>query len=233
MRKDFSPVLKQALQQALEYLNNVDDQPVGATASLSEMRANVCKAWNTDGMDAQQVIADLVRDTAGGLNNSVNARFYAWVIGGSLPSALAADWLTSTWDQNAGMYSVAPAAAVVEEAVGIWLKDLFGLPANTSFALVTGCQMANTTCLAAARSWLLNQIRMGRGAPRAGRLSTHYRLLRHTSRLYRSIAPPAWLRRRLTQAAAHKPVWSVEFGGTRTRVAGIRWPSRARTAPGG
>ncbi|HEY4678809.1 MAG TPA: pyridoxal-dependent decarboxylase, partial [Candidatus Angelobacter sp.] len=157
MRKDFSPVLKQALQLALEYLNNVDDQPVGATASLSELRANVCKAWNTEGMDASQVVNDLVRDTAGGLNNSVNARFYAWVIGGSLPSALAADWLTSTWDQNAGMYSVAPAASVVEEAVGIWLKDLFGLPANASFALVTGCQMANTTCLAAARSWLLNQ----------------------------------------------------------------------------
>lgn len=157
MRKDFRPALELALQQALEYLNHVDQQPVGATASLSELRANVCKAWNTEGMDASQVVNDLVRDIAGGLNNSVNARFYAWVIGGSLPSALAADWLTSTWDQNAGMYSVAPAASVVEEAVGIWLKDLFGLPQNASFALVTGCQMANTTCLAAARSWLLNQ----------------------------------------------------------------------------
>ncbi len=157
MRKDFRPALELALQQALEYLDHVDQQPVGATASLSELRARTCKDWNTEGIDAQQVIADLVRDIAGGLNNSVNARFYAWVIGGSLPSALAADWLTSTWDQNAGMYSVAPAASVVEEAVGIWLKDLFRLPTEASFALVTGCQMANTTCLAAARSWLLNQ----------------------------------------------------------------------------
>jgi glutamate/tyrosine decarboxylase-like PLP-dependent enzyme len=79
------------------------------------------------------------------------------VIGGTLPSALAADWLTSTWDQNAGMYAVSPASAIVEEAVGAWLKELFGLPPQTSFALVTGCQMAHTTCLAAARSWLLKK----------------------------------------------------------------------------
>jgi len=157
MRNDFSPALKLALQQALEYLNNVDHQPVGPTATLGELRACVCKSWNVEGIEAPQVIDELVHDIAGGLNNSVNARFYAWVIGGSLPSALAADWLTSTWDQNAGMYSVSPASAVVEEAVGAWLKELFGLPQQASFALVTGCQMAHTTCLAAARSWLLKK----------------------------------------------------------------------------
>jgi glutamate/tyrosine decarboxylase-like PLP-dependent enzyme len=144
-----------ALRKALEYLEHVDSQPVGATASLNDLRARVCKEWNAEGIDASQVINDLACDIAGGLNNSASARFYAWVIGGSLPSALAADWLTSTWDQNAGMYSVSPAAAIVEEAVGEWLKDLFDLPEQTSFALVTGCQMAHTTCLAAARSWLL------------------------------------------------------------------------------
>ncbi len=157
MRKDFGPVLELALRQSLAYLNNVDDRPVGPTATLSELRARTCTEWNAEGLDASQVINDLVRDLDGGLNNSVNARFYAWVIGGALPSALAADWLTSTWDQNAGMYAVSPAAAVVEEAVGQWLKDLFHLPAHTSFALVTGCQMAHTTCLAAARSWLLRR----------------------------------------------------------------------------
>jgi glutamate/tyrosine decarboxylase-like PLP-dependent enzyme len=157
MRKDFSPVLELTVREALEYLKHVDGQPVGPTASLRGLRARVCKKWNTEGIDASQVINDLIRDIAGGLNNSVNARFYAWVIGGSIPSALAADWLTSTWDQNAGMYAVSPAAAIVEEAVGEWLKDLFRLPQYTSFALVTGCQMAHTTCLAAARSWLLKK----------------------------------------------------------------------------
>src|SRR3954454_18197889 len=157
MRKDFRPVLELALRQALEYLKNVDEQPVGPTASLVDLRTRTAKEWNLEGIDATAVVDDLVRDIAGGLNNSVNARFYAWVIGGSLPSALAADWLTSTWDQNAGMYTVSPASAIVEETVGRWLKDLFGLPQEASFALVTGCQMANTTCLAAARSWLFKK----------------------------------------------------------------------------
>lgn len=157
MRKDFRPVLQLAMAQALKYLGEVDDRPVGATVSPAELRARTCKELNREGMEPSQVISELVRDVAGGLNNSVNARFFGWVIGGSLPSALAADWLTSTWDQNAGMYAVSPAGAMVEEAVGAWLKDLFSLPAQTSFALVTGCQAAHTTCLAAARSRLLMQ----------------------------------------------------------------------------
>jgi glutamate/tyrosine decarboxylase-like PLP-dependent enzyme len=155
MRKDFYPALVAAMDHALEYLRTVDERPVGPTASLETLRRRLCREWNQDPMQAESVVNDLVEDIQGGLSNSVNARFYAWVIGGSLPSALAADWLTSTWDQNAGLYSVSPASAIVEEAVGSWLKDLFRLPASSSFALVTGCQMAHTTCLAAARTWLL------------------------------------------------------------------------------
>jgi glutamate/tyrosine decarboxylase-like PLP-dependent enzyme len=155
MRNDFTPALKAALESALDYLTALDQKPVGPTASLEELRANICKDWNDRGIRADEVVRQLARDVEGGLNNSASARFYAWVIGGSLPSALAADWLTSTWDQNAGMYAVSPAAAIVEEAVGAWLKDLFRLPKQASFALITGCQMAHATCLAAARNWLL------------------------------------------------------------------------------
>jgi glutamate/tyrosine decarboxylase-like PLP-dependent enzyme len=157
MRKDFHPALETAVHHALDYLRTVDQRPVGPTASLETLRQRLCKEWNLDPLPAESVVNDLVKDIEGGLNNSVNARFYAWVIGGSLPSALAADWLTSTWDQNAGLYSVSPASAIVEEAAGAWLKDLFRLPASSSFALVTGCQMAHTTCLASARTWLLKR----------------------------------------------------------------------------
>ena len=157
MRKDFAPALETAMHHALEYLRTVDGRPVGPTVSLETLRQRLCKEWNQDPLSAESVVRDLVKDIEGGLNNSVNARFYAWVIGGSLPSALAADWLTSTWDQNAGLYAVSPASAIVEEAVGSWLKDLFRLPASSSFALVTGCQMAHATCLAAARTWLLKK----------------------------------------------------------------------------
>ena len=76
-------------------------------------------------------------------------------MGGTLPASLGADWLCSAWDQNAGMFAVAPATTIVEEVAGDWLKDVLHLPKDASFALVTGCQMAHTTCLASARHALL------------------------------------------------------------------------------
>jgi glutamate/tyrosine decarboxylase-like PLP-dependent enzyme len=106
-------------------------------------------------VDPVQVVDDLVRDVEGGLLGSAGGRFFAWVIGGSLPSALAADWLTSTWDQNAALYACSPAEAVIEEACGAWLKELLRLPPTATFALTTGCQMAHFTCLAAARNAVL------------------------------------------------------------------------------
>ena len=84
-------------------------------------------------------------------------RYFGFVIGGSLPAALAADWLTSTWDQNAGLFAAGPSASVVEEVVGDWLVDLLGLPEGTSIGLTTGCQMAHVTCLAAARHRVLER----------------------------------------------------------------------------
>src|SRR2546428_9355972 len=81
--------------------------------------------------------------------------FLVFVIGGGVPAALAADWLTSAWDQNAGLFVLSPAAAIVEETVLGWLRELFGLPEGTGMGFVTGGQMANTTCLAAARQAVL------------------------------------------------------------------------------
>jgi glutamate/tyrosine decarboxylase-like PLP-dependent enzyme len=72
-----------------------------------------------------------------------------------VPAALAADWLTSAWDQNAGLYVAGPAASVVEEVAGEWLAELLGLPRGVSFAFVTGTQMAHATALAAARNEVL------------------------------------------------------------------------------
>ena len=95
--------------------------------------------------------------TADGHHGSASGRFYAWVIGGSVDAALAADWLTSAWDGNAGQFAVAPAPAVVEEVAGAWIKELLDLPREASFAFTTGCQMAHFTCLAAARHAVLQR----------------------------------------------------------------------------
>lgn len=147
--------LERATELAISYLGSLDTAPVGTTTPLAELRQRFARPLPDDGVDPVRVIDELARDTAGGLLGSAGGRFYGWVIGAGLPSALAADWLTATWDQNAGLYACGPAAAVVEEVCGTWLKDVLGLPASASFALVTGCQMAHVTCLAAARHAVL------------------------------------------------------------------------------
>jgi glutamate/tyrosine decarboxylase-like PLP-dependent enzyme len=154
-RSAFQAPLAAALNHAVDHLSPESNLPVAATASLETLRTRLGVPLGAAGVDATVVIDDLVRAVEGGIIDSAGPRFFGWVIGGSLPAALAADWLTSTWDQNAGMYACSPAAAVVEEVAGGWLKDVLGLPATASFALVTGCQMAHVTCLLAARHALL------------------------------------------------------------------------------
>jgi glutamate/tyrosine decarboxylase-like PLP-dependent enzyme len=151
--------LEAAFHSALSYLENLDESPAAATADLLTLRNQLSKPLTSEGVDPEQIIDELVQDVKGGLLGSAGGRFFGWVVGGSLSAALAADWLTATWDQNAALYACSPASAVVEEVVGRWLKEILGLPASASFALVTGCQMAHVTCLAAARHSLLS----GRG----------------------------------------------------------------------
>jgi len=153
----FRPPLELALSAALRHLDSLNTTSVGATATLEALRTRLGMALADEGIAAEQVVAELLRDVEGGLIGSAGGRFFGWVIGGAVPSSLAADWLASTWDQNAGLYAAGPAAAVVEEVAGGWLKELLGLPAAASFAFVTGCQMAHTTCLAAARHAVLER----------------------------------------------------------------------------
>lgn len=154
-RSLFAGPLEAALRGGLEYVEGFGERPVAARAGLGELRRRLAVDLDEDGLDATQVVEELIAGVEGGLLGSAGPRFFGWVIGGSLPAALAADWLTSAWDQNAGMMACAPAAAVVEEVAGGWLKELLGVPAGAGFALVTGCQMAHVTCLAAARHRVL------------------------------------------------------------------------------
>jgi len=148
-------VLERAFRHAVEYLEGADTRPVAAVRTLEELRRDLGAPLGREGLPAATVIDNLVHATEGGQLGSASGRFFAWVIGGALPSALAADWLASTWDVNATLYACGPAAAVVEEIAGGWIKDLLGLPAEASFALTTGCQLAHFTGLAAARHAVL------------------------------------------------------------------------------
>lgn len=148
-------VLESTLAHVMNYFENLDEDPVSATASLADLRRRLDRPLGDKGMDAAQVIDELVTDAQGGVLGTSGGRFFGWVVGGSVPAALAADWLTSAWDQPAALYASGPAIAVIEEVCGQWLKELLGLPLQASFALVTGCSMAHVTCLAAARNALL------------------------------------------------------------------------------
>jgi len=100
-------------------------------------------------------VTELAAAADPGIVASAGPRYFGFVIGGSTPAALAADWLTSVWDQNAGLHVAGPAAAVIEDIAAGWLLDLLDLPTTASVGFVTGATMANFTCLAAARHAVL------------------------------------------------------------------------------
>ena len=140
---------------AVRYLESAGERPVGSSTTVEDMRAALGGPLPEDGEAAAQVVAELARRADPGIVATAGPRFFGFVIGGSLPAAVGADWLTSAWDQNAGLFVLSPAAAVAEETVLEWLTKLLGLPAGTGVGFVTGGQMANTTCLAAARQAVL------------------------------------------------------------------------------
>ncbi len=138
-----------------EFLEGLPERRVAPTATAEELRIEFGGPLPDGPRQPQLVVAELAKAADRGIMATPGGRFFGFVIGGSLPAALAADWLTSAWDQNAGLYAAAPAASVIEEACGAWLMELFGLPEQVSFGLVTGCQMAHFTALAAARHGVL------------------------------------------------------------------------------
>jgi glutamate/tyrosine decarboxylase-like PLP-dependent enzyme len=132
-----------------------DQGPVGASATLTELRAALGGPTPEHASAEIDVIETLAREAAPGLLGIPGPRYFGFVIGGSHPAALAADWLTSGWDNNAGLYAAAPAISVIEEVAGRWVLDLLNLPHDASIGFVTGGMMANFTGLAAARHRVL------------------------------------------------------------------------------
>ena len=149
--------LEQAFHSARDWLDGLDDRPVQANADMAALKSRFEGSLPEVGIPPADVVSHLVEDTRDGLLGSAGGRFFAWVIGGGLDSALAADWLVSTWDQNAALYGCGPVTAVIEDVAGEWLKELFDLPREASFAFTTGCQLAHMTGLASARHALLKR----------------------------------------------------------------------------
>jgi glutamate/tyrosine decarboxylase-like PLP-dependent enzyme len=147
--------LREAVAQAERFLHGLDERPVAASVDASALRPVLGGPLPEEGAPPEAVVDALATGADPGIVASAGPRHFGFVMGGALPAALAADWLVSTWDQNAAFHSLSPAAAAVEEITAGWILDLLGLPANASVGFVTGGQTANTTALAAARNGVL------------------------------------------------------------------------------
>jgi glutamate/tyrosine decarboxylase-like PLP-dependent enzyme len=154
----FDEYLEKAAGHASAYLSTLPDRHVGARASREELLQALSVSLPLKGDEGGEVIDLLAAQVARGAVACNSPRYFGFVVGGAYPVALAADCLVSTWDQNAGIYAISPLVAVVEEVAAQWLLELFDLPRESGVGFVTGCQMANFTCLAAARHGVLRRV---------------------------------------------------------------------------
>jgi glutamate/tyrosine decarboxylase-like PLP-dependent enzyme len=155
---DRRTLLHQTAELAADFLEGLDHRPVAPRATHDELVASMGGPLPARGEAAGEVVDHLATIAEPGLIASAGPRFFGFVIGGSLPSALAADWLTSAWAQNAGLYVIGPSASVAEEVAGRWLVELFGLPEGSSVGFSTGATMASFTALAAGRHRVLERL---------------------------------------------------------------------------
>ncbi len=150
--------LTRAHEHALAWLDSLDTRPVPPRAGHDEVAALLGKELPTGPSDPVDVVDLLAQASERGLTAMPAGRFFGFVIGGTHPAALAADWLVSAWDQNAGLRMVTPAHSAVEDVTSAWLLDLLELPPAAAVGYVTGATMANFTCLAAARDEVLRRV---------------------------------------------------------------------------
>ncbi|MDG9703212.1 aminotransferase class V-fold PLP-dependent enzyme [Streptomyces sp. DH37] len=159
MIPDETELLTYAAGQAMDYLAGLPTRRVGATAGAEEL-TKLLGGPLPEAPTAPAETVDLLTRAAneGGVVASSGPRYFGYVVGGTLPVALAADWIAGAWDQNSGVFDLGPAVATAEHIAAGWLLDLLGLPAGTSVGFPTGCAMAHVTALAAARHQVLTGV---------------------------------------------------------------------------
>jgi glutamate/tyrosine decarboxylase-like PLP-dependent enzyme len=152
-------LLTRTSELANEFLDRVGDRPVARRVEFEKLLATIAgQGLRDDGDEPAQIIEQLAALADLAVVATAGPRYFGFVVGGALPVTLAADWLTSTWDQNGAFYAHSPLAAAAEATAGEWLVDLFGLTKGTSVGFVTGGTMANFTGLAAGRHALFQKL---------------------------------------------------------------------------
>jgi glutamate/tyrosine decarboxylase-like PLP-dependent enzyme len=151
----YAAALDRAREHVMAWLASQADRAVPPQATVDEVVKALGETLPDGPSDPADVVDLLSRAAGPGLMAMPSGRFFGWVIGGTLPAALAADWLVSGWDQNSGMRYATPGTAGTEEVAAGWVLDLLGLPAGADVGFVTGATMANFTGLAAGRQRVL------------------------------------------------------------------------------
>lgn len=155
---EWKPLLELVTAESLAWLHALPERPVQARSDFDQIRRTLPEQLQAERLPADEVVAELVRLAEPGLTAMPSGRYFGYVIGGGLPAAVAADWLTTVWDQNAAMAGPTPAAMAIEDQAARWIVDLLGLPAGSGVGFVTGCQMAHVTALATARDAVLDAL---------------------------------------------------------------------------
>jgi len=150
-------LLQDAASRAFAYLNGLDERSVAPTDEALLAMSGFSSVWPKEGLEATEVLATLDQLGSPATIASAGPRYFGFVTGGSLPVALAANWLAGAWDQNAFSSQSSPLGAELEVVCLDWLRRIFGLPDDAGGALVTGATMANFTGLAAARHAVLER----------------------------------------------------------------------------
>ena len=152
-----SEALDRARAHATTWLASLPGRPVPPRATAAQVADALGGQLPEGPSDPADVVDLLATASEPGLTAMPAGRFFGFVIGGTHPAALAADWLVTAWDQNAGLRNVTPAATAVEDLAEAWVVDLLGLPPGSAVGFVTGGTMANFTCLAAGRDAVLRR----------------------------------------------------------------------------
>jgi len=153
---DVRDLLRHTAEIAADYVESLDERPVFPDVTPEQLRKALGGPLPEEPLDPARVVSELAQAAEPGVVATGSGRYFGFVIGGGLPAALAADWLTSAWDQNAGLYVGGPSASIVEQVTRDWILELLGLPGEGSIGFVTGTQLAHVTGLAAARWHVLD-----------------------------------------------------------------------------
>ena len=150
-------LLNESAERAITYLENIDQRGIAPDPDAVHALHALDEPLQEVRTDPHEILRILDEFCSPATMATTSGRFFGYVIGGSLPVTLAANWLAGAWDQNTGLYTITPATAHVEQIALSWLIDLFGLPPESGGAFVTGATVANLCGLATGRHVVLNR----------------------------------------------------------------------------